>query len=84
LKMWIVFGSMDSFTMLILPIQNMEDLSIFCSLLQFLSPLACSFPFRSLSSPLLSLFLGTWFFFWGYYKWNCFPIFFLSLFIGGI
>jgi hypothetical protein len=42
---------------------SMGDLSTFCSLLQSLSSLVCSFPCRVHSHPLLSLFLGIWFFF---------------------
>jgi hypothetical protein len=62
---------------------SMGDLSSFCSLLWSLSSLVCSSPCRGHLHPLLSLFLGIWFFFGGYYKWNCFPIFFLSLFFVG-
>jgi hypothetical protein len=41
---------------------SMGDLSIFCSLLWFLSLIIYSFPCRSHSHPLLSLFLGILFF----------------------
>jgi hypothetical protein len=42
-----------------------------------------SFHHKGLSFPLVSLFLGI-LFFWNYCKWNCFPIFFHSLFIFGV
>jgi hypothetical protein len=59
------------------------DLSTCCGLPQSLSSEVCSSPCRSHSHPLLSLLPGIWFFFfWGYCKWNCFHIFFLSLFVG--
>jgi hypothetical protein len=54
-----------------------EGLSIFCSLLWFLFSMIYSF----LSHP---LFVPRYFIFWGYCKWNYFPIFFLSLFIVGV
>jgi hypothetical protein len=50
----------------------------------FLSSMVCSFPCRGHLHPLLSLLLDIWFFFWGYCKWNCFPIFFLNLFMVGV
>jgi hypothetical protein len=62
---------------------SMGDLSIFCSLLQFLSSTIYSFDCRGISHPLLSLFLGV-LFFWGHCKWNCFPKFFINLFIVGL
>jgi hypothetical protein len=56
---------------------SMGDLSIFCSLLWFLSSVVCCFPCRG-HSRILSLFLSIWFF-WGYCKWNCFPTFFFNV-----
>jgi hypothetical protein len=72
------FCSIDIFTMLILSIHNMGDLSVFWSLLRFLSSVVCSF----LVEVIHSLCYVYWIIcFWGYCKWNCFPIFFLNLFI---
>jgi hypothetical protein len=51
---------------------SMGDLSIFCSLLCFLSSIVYSFPYRGLSHPLFIPY-----FFWGYCKWNYFLIFFI-------
>jgi hypothetical protein len=57
----------------------MGDLSIFYGV-QILSSVVYSFNCRGLSLP-LSLFLSTLLFFSGCCKWNCFPIFFLSLLV---
>jgi hypothetical protein len=50
-----------------------EFLSIFCSLFWFIYSIVYSFLCRGLLHALLNSSLGI---FWGYVKWNCFPIFF--------
>jgi hypothetical protein len=70
------FGSITIF-ILILPIY--ERGRFFHLLMSSsISSVIYSFNCRGLLFPLLNLFLGI---FWGYCKWNCFPKFFLSLFI---
>jgi hypothetical protein len=59
---------------------NIGDLSISCSLPQFLSSRVYSFHCRGPSHLWLRLFL-VFFFFWGYCNWKCFTIFFINLFI---
>jgi hypothetical protein len=61
---------------------SMGDISTFCNL-WFLSSMVCSFSCRCHLHHLLRLVLGIWLF-WSYCKWNCFPIFFLNLFIIGV
>jgi hypothetical protein len=81
-NMQIAFGNVVSFTILILPIHEHGRCFHRPKSLQFLSSVVSSFHCRGLLIPLLSFFPSI-LMFWDYWKGNCFPKFFLSLFIVG-